>query len=132
MLIPGQMKKAARTILHFSNTCGAINLKDWFYRSTPRSAKYAFWCGFHLVTQSCATLCSPMDHILSGPLSMGLSRQEYWSPCIFLNWCFYFLQICIPRVKLLDHEVILVLVFWRPCILFCILAVPFYLPTNSV
>ena len=22
---------------------------------------------------------------------------KYWSPCIFLNWCFYFLQICIPR-----------------------------------
>ena len=30
--------------------------------------------------QSCLTLCDPMDH---GPLSTGLSGQEYWSglPC---------------------------------------------------
>ena len=40
MLIPGQMKKEARKTLHFSNTCGAINLK---------------------VTQSCLTPCNPME-----------------------------------------------------------------------
>ena len=33
-----------------------------------------------LVTQSCPTLCDPTDHIaLQTPLSMGFSRQEYWS-----------------------------------------------------
>ena len=32
-----------------------------------------------LVTQSCLTLCDPMDCSLRGPLSMGFSRQEYWS-----------------------------------------------------
>ena len=32
------------------------------------------------VTQSCPTLCDPMDGSLhQAPLSMGLSRQEYWS-----------------------------------------------------
>ena len=33
--------------------------------------------------QSCPTLCDPMDYSLSAPLSMGFSRQEYWSglPC---------------------------------------------------
>ena len=34
--------------------------------------------------QSCLTLCDPRDHIAhQGPLSMGFSRQEYWSglPC---------------------------------------------------
>ena len=34
--------------------------------------------------QSCPTLCDPMDCIaLQAPLSMGFSRQEYWSrlPC---------------------------------------------------
>ena len=33
---------------------------------------------------SCLTLCDPMDHIAcQAPLSMGFSRQEYWSqlPC---------------------------------------------------
>ena len=35
------------------------------------------------VTQSCLTLCDSMDCSLPGPLSMGFSRQEYWSgqPC---------------------------------------------------
>ena len=33
-----------------------------------------------LVTQSCLTLCDPMDCIAHpSPLSMGFFRQEYWS-----------------------------------------------------
>ena len=32
-----------------------------------------------LVTQSCPTLCDPMDCSPPVPLSMRLSRQEYWS-----------------------------------------------------
>ena len=32
-----------------------------------------------LVTQSCLTLCDPMDCSLPAPLSMEFSRQEYWS-----------------------------------------------------
>ena len=33
--------------------------------------------------QLCLTLCDPMDYCLPGSLSMGFSRQEYWSglPC---------------------------------------------------
>ena len=31
------------------------------------------------VTQSCPTLRDPMDYSLQAPLSMGFSRQEYWS-----------------------------------------------------
>ena len=33
--------------------------------------------------QSCLTLCNPMDCSYQAPLSMGFSRQEYWSemPC---------------------------------------------------
>ena len=35
-----------------------------------------------LLTQSCPTLCYPMDYS-QAPLSMGFSRKEYWSglPC---------------------------------------------------
>ena len=29
--------------------------------------------------QSCLTLCNPMDGSCQAPLSMGFSRQEYWS-----------------------------------------------------
>ena len=34
--------------------------------------------------QSCPTLCKPMDVAHQAPLSMGFSRQEYWSglPCL--------------------------------------------------
>ena len=33
-----------------------------------------------LITQSCPTLCDSMDYIArQAPLSMGFSRQEYWS-----------------------------------------------------
>ena len=31
------------------------------------------------VPQSCLTLIDPMDYSPPGPLSMGFSRQEYWS-----------------------------------------------------
>ena len=33
--------------------------------------------------QSCPTLCNPMDYSCQAPLSVGFSRQEYWSglPC---------------------------------------------------
>ena len=33
--------------------------------------------------QSCLTLCDPIDSVHQGLLSMGFSRQEYWSglPC---------------------------------------------------
>ena len=38
-------------------------------------------CAMCLVAQSCPNLCDPVDYRLS--LSMGFSRQEYWSglPC---------------------------------------------------
>ena len=32
-----------------------------------------------LVTQLCPTLCNPMAVVHQAPLSMGFSRQEYWS-----------------------------------------------------
>ena len=36
-----------------------------------------------LVTQSCLTLCEHIELAPQAPLSMGFSRQEYWSglPC---------------------------------------------------
>ena len=38
------------------------------------------WCS---VTQSCPTLCSPMDVARQAPLSMAYFRQEYWSELPF-------------------------------------------------
>ena len=32
-----------------------------------------------LVSQSCPTLCDPMDYVCQAPLSMEFFRQEYWS-----------------------------------------------------
>ena len=36
-----------------------------------------------LVTQSCPTLATPRTVTLQTPLSMGFSRQEYWSGLLF-------------------------------------------------
>ena len=36
-------------------------------------------CMCVLVTQSCLTLCNPMNCSRQAPLSIGFSRQEYWS-----------------------------------------------------
>ena len=32
-----------------------------------------------LVSQSCPTLCDPMDYVCQAPLSTEFSRREYWS-----------------------------------------------------
>ena len=36
-------------------------------------------CVCVLVAQLCLTLCDSMDGTHQAPLSMGFSRQEYWS-----------------------------------------------------
>ena len=43
---------------------------------------------FSSVAQSCLTLCDAPDRGPLAPLSMGFSRQEYWSglPCLLVNW----------------------------------------------
>ena len=53
-----------------------------------------------------------------------------------LEWLYLFrlqflLDIC-PGIGLLDHNVILLLIFWGTYILFCIVAAPAYISTNSV
>ena len=32
-----------------------------------------------LVSQSCPTLCDPVDYVCQAPLSMEFFRQEYWN-----------------------------------------------------
>ena len=54
---------------------------------------------------------------------------EHRGACIFLNDSF--VRIC-PRVGLLDHMVIIFLVFWGTSILFSTVAEPTCIPTNSV
>ena len=42
------------------------------------------YCHCHSVAKLCLTLCNPVDYIaLQAPLSMGFSRQEYWSELPF-------------------------------------------------
>ena len=42
-----------------------------------------------LVAQSCPTLCDPMGYIAhQAPLSVGFSRQEYWSGLPFPSGIF--------------------------------------------
>ena len=52
------------------------------YKSTFKSCVYA------KLLQSCLTLCNPMAYLWTAdrqaPLSMGFSRQEYWSGLLLL------------------------------------------------
>ena len=41
------------------------------------------WSEMNEITQLCPTLCDPKDYSLLGSLSMGFSRQEYWSGLLF-------------------------------------------------
>ena len=61
--------------------------------------------------------------------------STFWLLWIVLLWmCFSpclssFLYI--PEVELLDHTIILFLIFWGTIILFSTVAVPFYIPTSN-
>ena len=74
-----------------SSSIGSSQLRDWIRISC---LLHCWWIlyplshrGSHvilkhicLVAQSCLTLCDPMDCVAHQvPLSMGLSRQEYWN-----------------------------------------------------
>ena len=57
------------------------------------SVLLGLWFGFFFsqwkeseskVPQSCPTLCDPCTVAYQAPLSMGFSRQEYWSGLLFL------------------------------------------------
>ena len=79
------------------NNCGGNCLSSSFMPSAeaaaPLVASLVLHCGsgcgsvracVHAKSlQSCLILCNPMDCSLPGSLSMGFSRQEYWSglPC---------------------------------------------------
>jgi len=58
---------------------------EWTWQFCQKLTSIKLYCVCACsVTQSCLTLCDPMDYIAcQAPLSMGFSRQEYWSglPC---------------------------------------------------
>ena len=57
-----------------------------------------------------------------------------WGARIFSNqhFSFFFFPDIYPEAELLDHMIALFLVFWGISILFSIVAIPAYLPMNSV
>ena len=60
-----------------------------FTLSSCRQVPMNVWplVGMLLVTQSCLTLCNPVDYIAcQAPLSMEFSRQEYWSVWPLVNF----------------------------------------------
>jgi len=79
-------------------------------------------------------LVTPWTAAYQAPPSIGFSRQEYWSGLplyISLFELWYSQGICLI-VGLLDHMVVLFLVFWGTSILFSIVAISIYIPTDRV
>ena len=61
-------------------------VKSWTQLSNFHFHIYLLLCVLHAIhklLQSCPTVCDPMTVAHQAPLSMGFSRQEYWSglPC---------------------------------------------------
>ena len=51
---------------------------------SPETIILLIGCGGGLAAKSCPTLATPWTVACQAPLSMGFSRQEYWSGCHFL------------------------------------------------
>ena len=51
-------------------------LNEWYNVKWNKCNKIKLWS---LVTKSCPTLATPWTVAHQAPLSMGFSRQEYWS-----------------------------------------------------
>ena len=80
------MQELGASILHTAKN-SRIYTFTWFFHiynsSSLDSTKLGLCGGGCLVTKSCLTLATPWTAAHQAPLSMGLSRQEYWRglPC---------------------------------------------------
>ena len=77
-------RKGHTTLLGFmGGVCWGFQTKARLINSNKRSGFWKATCMTAKSLQSCPTLCDPVDLAFQAPLSMGFSRQEYWSgwPC---------------------------------------------------
>ena len=76
------MRDHAKRIVEATWTSGYLNalsiVSNWVSLTVSVYMKFVYE-----VAQSCPTLCDPIDCSLQAPLSMGFSRQEYWSKLPF-------------------------------------------------
>ena len=56
-------------------------------------------------------------------MNIGIQKSLWYSDFVTLD--------IYPEVRLLDHMVVLFLIFWKTSVLFSIMAVPVYIPTSS-
>ena len=59
-------------------------------------------------------------------------RSERWAECTFSNYFYFYFSQIYPGVELLGQAVVLFLDFWETSIIFSTVAIPIYIPTNSV
>ena len=70
----------------FSSVCGTRELWCPFFKGHQSNQIRAPLLGSHFTlvrSLSRVRLCDPKDYSLQAPLSMGFSRQEYWSGLLF-------------------------------------------------
>ena len=68
---------ADTTRIYISNIRLSLELQTFIWNHTVQLSVYKYGGG--LVAQSCPTLAIPWTVACQAPLSMGFSRQEYWS-----------------------------------------------------
>ena len=72
-----------RRILYQLSHNGSPRTLEWVAYPFSRGSCRPLVCVYVLGTQSCLTLCDPIDCSPQSPLSVGLSRQEYQSELPF-------------------------------------------------
>ena len=65
--------------LHFSVSCNSITS----FKKLLKKRNHLLCSGGGLLTKSCPTLVTPWTVARQAPLSIGLSKQEYWSELPF-------------------------------------------------
>ena len=81
LVVLSVLNVVAQTVSQMAGTTGAVRDITTEYSITTCSQSYLFLSCFCccLVTQLCQTLATPLTVAHQTPLSLGFSRQEYWS-----------------------------------------------------
>ena len=89
------------------------------------------WVTKHVPLCVCVCVCHIFNH-WSVHGQLGCFHITRVCMCLFKLVFFFFFSDMYLEVKLLDHMIVLFLVFWGPSILFPTVVAPVYIPTNSV
>ena len=79
-----EARKLSLKRIFYRSIFGVFWMRNCILFSLSNTVNLSNYCHAAVTVQLCPTLCKPMDIACQAPLSMGFSRQEYWSGLPFL------------------------------------------------